>query len=187
MSDALSVVEVPPDADQIVVSAPASFVAKDFAGTTPFESIVIVPVPAPTYAAAANPPDRFAELAPRIVRDWITQQDAPLDRKHATACSSLALPDQTPDLDPRAVLANVPDKVNPFWLGARQWIGAFDGGVTFSCGVFHPSNQCMMNNHHELTATFCWVCAYLLVDAIDPSLHGDIDNWYSPGYIGPQP
>jgi hypothetical protein len=40
-------------------------------------------------------------------------------------------------------------------------------------------------NNHTLTATFCCVCAYLLVDAIDPSLRGDIDKWYSPGYIEP--
>ena len=63
-------------------------------------------------------------------------------------------------------------------------IGAYEGGATFSCGVYHPAGACIMRaplasgNERGITSFdkgdvhgFCAVCRYLIVDRVDPRLH----------------
>jgi hypothetical protein len=78
-------------------------------------------------------------------------------------------------------------------------VGAYDGGAVFNCGVFHPTGYCAMKSSSRATiirrepfsrtfrsggtTEYCHVCRYLLVDLIDPSLHGKFDNAYTPLYV----
>jgi hypothetical protein len=180
--------------ERIVVTADgATFDPAEFPGANPpFESIVFVPVPAPPDAAAANEP--WADLVPRVVRKHITKTGLPMNRTAGIKCSDLGA--GAPYSDPRQEAKNVPTNVTFSW--SHQWVGAFDGGGRFSCGIFHPSPICAMN--HALQwftndkvgtfvriAPFCPVCSYLLVDAIDPNLHGDIDAFYAPDYVEARP
>ena len=75
-------------------------------------------------------------------------------------------------------------------------VGAYEGGAAFSCGIYHPTGSCIMRAplalHDEQTNTvppitfinayevhsFCYVCRYLLIDRIDPRLHGRLDSSY---------
>jgi hypothetical protein len=152
----------------------------EFPAIPPFESIVFVPVPAPAYAVG----DQAAELVPRLVRDHITVTGLPLNRTAGQTCAALPT-DKVGGLEARSVLANIPAHNKPFWVTA-QWVGAFDGGVRYGCGVIHPSPACLMNASAGDTVTFCPVCAYLLVDAVDPALHGEIDREYALGYVEPK-
>ena len=76
----------------------------------------------------------------------------------------------------------------------RPWIhGMYDAGDGVHCGVFHPTGACIMrslrvpSDSAELPGVvyrFCHVCRYILVDELDPSLHGAIDQDY--GLIYPE-
>jgi hypothetical protein len=79
------------------------------------------------------------------------------------------------------------------------WIvGAFEGGLTFYCGVLHPTGACVMRqlvlpedkameafNTKHFAYRFCPVCRYILVDRLDPSQHGVIDALYQKQYAEP--
>ena len=62
------------------------------------------------------------------------------------------------------------------------WItGLWERGHGFDCEVYHPTGACLMNVFtYDAGALksfqFCWVCRYALVDAIDPTKHGDMDK-----------
>jgi hypothetical protein len=165
--------------DQIVVRVQdgSALVPRDWPVLPGRESIVYKPVPAPAYAQARNEAD--ALLVPLIVRDHITETGLPLNRVDAGKCDALGT---TGDL--RAALLNIPDANR--WLVKEQWVGAFDGGYRWACGVIHPAPHCMMRGS-SASARFCPVCAYLLVDAVDPSLHGEMDKRYARGYVEPLP
>jgi hypothetical protein len=75
----------------------------------------------------------------------------------------------------------------PFRPTRRPYIvGAYEGGHKYHCGVLHPTGICMMRQQ-EIQATtkaakpgiayeFCAVCAYVLVDTLDPSKHHKLDK-----------
>jgi hypothetical protein len=62
------------------------------------------------------------------------------------------------------------------------WItGLWERGHGFDCEIYHPTGACLMNVFTYDVAQvksfqFCWVCRYALVDAIDPTKHGDMDR-----------
>ena len=66
-------------------------------------------------------------------------------------------------------------------------VGLWDGGKTFHCGVYHPTGFCMMRARFDGSEVngFCPVCRYFMVDLIDPTKHGKIDDEYAEYY--PQP
>ena len=88
-----------------------------------------------------------------------------------------------------ATALNHPDHLPPGMPTA--WIvGAFEGGHDFGCDVLHPTGACMMRSQvlagGRAIYTFCPVCRYVIVDAIDPSQHGRIDADYGrKKYVGP--
>jgi len=79
-------------------------------------------------------------------------------------------------------------------------IGLYDGGATFSCGVFHAAGGCLMRSDVSVlegdprspdppkklrktrAATYCHVCRYLLVEQLSPKLHAEIDLLYKVNY-----
>ena len=60
-------------------------------------------------------------------------------------------------------------------------IGLYEGGMNYHCNAYHPSGTCLMRRLTDATS-FCHVCRYILVDIIDPSLHGKIDAMYDHPY-----
>jgi hypothetical protein len=182
--------------EQIIVTADgAAFDPKEFDAPPPFRSIVFVPVPPPPDAAAAG--ETYADLVPLVVRKHITKTGWPLNRgPDATSGDVLTCADHSKfdaiDWDSRQQIRNAPTKIKFEWR--YRWVGAFDGGARFGCDIFHPSPICAMNHStqrfdgemhgtfHRLAA-FCPVCAYILVDTIDPNLHGELDRIYSPAYV----
>jgi hypothetical protein len=82
----------------------------------------------------------------------------------------------------------VPGKaLKPFRPTRTSYIvGAYEGGRGYHCGVLHPTGICMMRQLEIPKTTkaakpgiayeFCAVCAHVLVDAIDPSKHADLDK-----------
>ncbi len=84
---------------------------------------------------------------------------------------------QTPILDNtegRTPVANIPASL----ADMTRIVGLYAGGALSSCGIFHPTGQCMMRQDHEAHAEFCAVCRYIMVDMINPALHPDIDAFY---------
>jgi hypothetical protein len=79
----------------------------------------------------------------------------------------------------------------------KPWIhGLYDGGDEFHCGVFHASGACVMRalqvplgSKEKAGAIyrFCHVCRYILVDELDPSLHGTLDRDYQDIYPEKKP
>src|SRR5262249_12533566 len=57
-------------------------------------------------------------------------------------------------------------------------IGIYEGGRYHDCGVFRPAGRCKMRTGHDKTMPFCHVCRYLLVDRVDPTKHGELDDIY---------
>jgi hypothetical protein len=62
------------------------------------------------------------------------------------------------------------------------WItGLWERGRGYDCEIYHPTGACLMNVFtYDIAGVksfqFCWVCRYALVDAIDPTKHGDVDR-----------
>jgi hypothetical protein len=66
-------------------------------------------------------------------------------------------------------------------------VGLYDGGARYFCGVFHPSGECLMRQTTTVDGNpqvypFCWVCAYFLVDRLDPTKHGVIEHDFEKRY-----
>jgi hypothetical protein len=127
--------------------------------------------------------------------------NSPLNRKQGTTCA-----------DATVNFVQSPVNFLPDTFLPRRYItrivGLYDGGHAFSCGIYHPQGLCQMRSHYarapqddsgeilfdepegillvptrkaELT-DFCPVCKYILVDDIDPSSHGAIDDEYDKQY-----
>jgi hypothetical protein len=73
-----------------------------------------------------------------------------------------------------------------------SWIvGLYENGDGFNCDVYRPTGVCLMREHHlfvdptkstESSYQFCTVCRYVIVDLLDPTLHGLMDEEYEPRY-----
>ena len=70
---------------------------------------------------------------------------------------------------------------------AQHVIGVYDGGFRYFCGVYHPAGECLMR---QLTSSggnptvypFCWVCAYFLIDRLDPTKHAVVERTFAGRY-----
>ena len=60
-------------------------------------------------------------------------------------------------------------------------LGVYEGGQRYHCNIYHPAGSCHMRYKNDATS-YCHVCRYILVDIVDPSLHGMIDNLYDDTY-----
>jgi hypothetical protein len=121
-------------------------------------------------------------IAP-IVLNYLATAQEPLNRPKATP-----VPVCTFDLDPRQTARNLPNGLPSCRPRKRNMIvGLWDGGKTFHCGVYHPTGFCIMRSRIEGSQItgFCTVCRYFMVDRIDPTKHGKLDDEYAKYY--PQP
>ena len=170
----------------------------DFSATGLRAPILFNPRPASTAAAAAG--DRYAEMMAQFIRAHITTSGRPLNASPtppAYACP------QPAGLGFKAAQRAINLPAAASFPGGRvpafpsRIVGAFEGGATFNCNVFHPVGTCIMREQlaerGEQPITdfsegdihvFCPVCRYIIVDSIDPRLHGNIDALYS---LYPQP
>jgi hypothetical protein len=86
---------------------------------------------------------------------------------------------------------NFPDGKAPKPPLHSPWIvGLYENGGGFDCDVYRPTGVCLMRRRHffdetkstESSYQFCTVCRYVMVDLLDPSLHGLMDQEYEPRY-----
>jgi hypothetical protein len=165
--------------------------------TYPPGSVVISP---PRQLPDPNPAGRVfgddLQLIHGRVRARINDTRNPLNAHRDGAanrpCPGVVLPTPTgstnwPDTDiPPNGRPNPPNPpIYSSWI-----VGVYESGLAFDCDVYRPTGVCLMRAFEyrdEPTSTqrtyqFCPVCRYVMVDAIDPTKHGDIDADYTPRY-----
>ena len=123
--------------------------------------------------------DKF--LIEQAVMDWMTTKKNALSRNHsATApenCDAKAPKNKADDIPPE-----IPGFEHP--SNTYRVIGLYEGGETWTCKVYRPAGACKMRSHyaaHE-EGQYCFVCKYMLVNRIDPSLLGKLDGEY-PAFV----
>jgi len=121
--------------------------------------IVYCPVIAPAGAIDGKKYP-YAELIAKNVRDLITSTSAPV----ATRGSEL----------PNFGTMVFPPKFSS--LDLPRVVALYEGGTGNETGVYHPTADCTMIHGG---VSFCAVCGYALVDAIDPAQHGAFDAVYA--------
>jgi hypothetical protein len=114
-------------------------------------------------------------LVAEPIRTQIDTSDSPLNAgpgSHGANCVP-----GSPPFD-RVSATNLPQglKILPYPLA--DTLGIYEGGGRVDCDVFRPAGRCRMRAGFETTTPFCYVCAYILVDLIDPSKHGELDKLY---------
>jgi hypothetical protein len=110
------------------------------------------------------------------IKAHIAASDRPLNALPGPAHQGA---DCVPGGPPKAVATptNVPPlKKSPSQLA--DIIGLYDGGGYRDCGVFRPTGQCKMRSGFDKTTLFCHVCRYVIVDAVDPTKHVELDKLY---------
>ncbi|MGW4382489.1 hypothetical protein [Kitasatospora sp. NPDC004531] len=80
--------------------------------------------------------------------------------------------DDTNDKEDNPV--DIPD-FSPPCKSART-IGVFEGAATFAGAHYRPTGRCKM----RLEADFCHVCAWLIVNRVDPTFHALLDRKFYP-------
>ncbi len=176
---------------QVSIVGGGQLIPGDFAGTGAEAPILFHPEPASAAAAAAG--DRYAEVMAQFIRAHITTTGAPLNAAPGPVQPCVpalpplhAEPQRATNLPPPAAFPGGHPPAIP-----SRIIGAYEGGNTFSCGIFHPAGACIMRSQvatrteQPITGlrekdvhSFCHVCRYLLVDHIDPRKHFAIDFFY---------
>ncbi len=136
-------------------------------------SLLYAPVPAP--ASVLSPAYRYAEMVAKNIRDYIDTNNKPLTRE---PCQ------RDPEAIRVPILPGVSLKAGFCGLCLPQIVGLYSGGNRYACGVFHPAGECIMSATGPVLEleSFCPVCKYVLVDAINPVLHGRLDEDYEKRY-----
>ena len=161
-----------------VTAAPAFLPAAWPAG-----SMLIRPVRG--QATAGDP------LGPDLILDHLAQSRLPLNRTRppagqpAPVCVRDQTPVQTPS--PIVLVPGPPGRRLKRPTSAQHVIGVYDGGFRYFCGVYHPAGECLMR---QLTSSggnptvypFCWVCAYFLIDRLDPTKHAVVERTFAGRY-----
>ncbi|MFF0388156.1 hypothetical protein ACFYS8_05600 [Kitasatospora sp. NPDC004615] len=132
------------------------------AGSAPFPtfvkgSIVFVPL-------KDNQHQVLQVVEPEVLKFLqITQSPLNQDPNHEDTNPKEDTPLKIPDFDP-------PCK------GART-IGIFEGGDTFAGAHYRPTGRCKMRQDET---DFCHVCAWLIVNRVDPTFHALLDRKFYP-------
>jgi len=149
-------------------------------------------------------------LVAPVILDHIRMSNGPLNAPKGDesdrACDPSELRENEKERD-ILIATNLPDedqmpKKRPIYRS--YYVGLYESGSRFYCGVYHPSGACLMNSNHPIKVydrkgrritrdkksgrripslyNFCPVCQYILVDSIDPLLHPIIDDDYGRRY-----
>ena len=152
-----------------VAATPGSVAINDLTG---FVAGSIVYMPTPAHASRfTNSP--FAGLMIPAIMHAITEKHRPMTD---TPCDPFAVQIPLPELAQGGLEVDMHDY--PFILYPHV-AGLYEGGLGVTCGVFHPTGMCMMNNNHDETGWFCAICRYVMVDLVNPYLHWQIDRDYT--------
>jgi len=163
-----------------LVLQPLSAATFNFATFDP-GSLLFLPVKGPEPERNNPTHDKFAEILSPLMRHQINQT-------HKPQTKFPCIVDTNDRQDPTNLpsLINAPDN-------HRLIIGLYSGGKGFSCGIYHPSGECIMRKEFAKILEklkegtkfkgreiyqFCHVCKYCLVDQIDPRQHDQIDKEY---------
>ena len=138
--------------------------------------------------AVAAPNAELSLVAPRIAAHLLATNN-PLNVPPG-AGGAVCVQDKNVDMRarniPAAIATQIATTQRPKW---GQWlVGLFEGGGGYGCGVYHPTGTCLLRALRIQGSglyQFCTVCRYVLVDVLDPSLHGEIDARYDPRYPDP--
>jgi hypothetical protein len=122
-------------------------------------------------------------LMAAIIREHISTKGLPLNAPPGRALDACGLDDSN-----EQAVKNLPGglpKCRP--RNKNRIVGLFEGGSRYHCHVYHPTGVCIMRASWsgEDLLPFCPVCRYVLVDLIDPTKHGVVDQEY--GRIYPDP
>lgn len=140
-------------------------------GDYPLNSIIFQPVPDPDGGVAD-----YAELLSRVSRLAITSQN------RANFLMSENPTDFAGNEEQKPANANLPAGLKKPKI-KRYMVGLYEGGEEWRTNIMHPTGDCLMRIKSDGTVRdFCPVCAYALVDQIDPSLHIKLDKWYKKRY-----
>jgi len=74
---------------------------------------------------------------------------------------------------------SIPRDLVPFsFTQKKKIVGLYSGGHLYHGEIYHPTGKCFMRSeyHDERLDSFCCVCRYILVDMIDPSKHGLLND-----------
>ncbi|HXU05067.1 MAG TPA: hypothetical protein VN903_29100 [Polyangia bacterium] len=140
-------------------------------------------------------------LSPAVAAH-IAAVTSPTSRKPGVACvsiDSIGTIERDITEDPPDPARSMPASVINAVTFLSKVVGLYDKGATVDCGVYHPTGYCAMRNSSHTflqktspfirvfrgggTREFCYVCRYLLIDAVDPTLHGEFDDQYSQFYV----
>jgi hypothetical protein len=128
------------------------------------------------------------------IGDHITLTHLPLNRT-VNACTW-----DPEDPSPVQFPVNLPASAAALARHPSRIIGLYDGGNAYGCRVYHPQGICLMRSQNPLNyedvgvrlvrvtgrrqvlAKFCHVCRYIIVDQLQPTLHGEIDADYASQY-----
>jgi hypothetical protein len=166
------------DSSGAVVDVDAEVLGVDTGGPGPARWADIIP-------KLFSPTGRYALICPRTAAGSALRLVAEPILKHIESAGPLtAEPGFDPALcvrarDPHSVMTptNLPSLSSAPRTRA-DIIGIYQGGNNHDCGVFRPAGRCKMRTALEKTMPFCHVCRYLLVDRVDPTRHGELDNLY---------
>jgi hypothetical protein len=63
-----------------------------------------------------------------------------------------------------------------------RMIGVYEGGYYFAGGIYRPAGACKMRGSQSGggEGEFCFVCKWLIVNRVDPSLHPQLDHHHYP-------
>ncbi|HEU5077597.1 MAG TPA: M64 family metallopeptidase [Opitutaceae bacterium] len=170
VSPELKVVDVSPNRDLLTIRAAVA--GLDLSAFTP-GSLIFTPVPAP---ATVQPPRPYLTLVSPAAERMMTVIGGALNGK---ACDVNAQLDAGSGAQV-ADAATLPDNLKPF--AKPELVGVYHGAARYACSIFRPTGNCMMREHELDSARFCRVCAYTLIEQIDPQKHWWLDRDYQKDY-----
>jgi hypothetical protein len=166
------------DSSGAVVDVDAEVIGVDTGGTGPAHWADIIP-------GLFSQTKKYALICPRTAGGIELKLVADPIFKHISSTGPLtAEPGFDPALCGRALsLESVMTATNlpPLSKEPRtkaDIIGIYEGGSYHDCGIFRPAGRCKMRGAHIKTIPFCHVCRYLIVDRVDPTKHGVVDELY---------
>jgi hypothetical protein len=186
VSNELEVVSVNSGANQVVVKSTDSGItlSNEYINAEPGTRMILYnPVPAPGSVASSS--YKYAEIISKKVLDHLAANPFPFnavaDSAHGNALTEII------DVNP-VQNSSIPGSLVPCCSSRKKQIVAlYSCGQRFHGNMYHPTAQCFMRSHtHDGSYDeFCAVCKYILVDMIDPSKHGQLDEFYGGRKIYP--
>jgi hypothetical protein len=156
----------------------------------PAGSIVMAPVRAKDPNPAADSFGADLTLADADVLHRITDTNNPHNAQPLVSEAAAPNDDfgrqcKNIELKLPTAATNFPKRAAPKPPRYSSWtIGIYENGAQHNCGIFRPTGVCLMNSNAQTdTKTesvnmndFCLICRYAIVDELDPTMHGSVED-----------